>query len=340
MAAAERGCARATTVARRTGHLPGVALTKLFRAVVLGRSGRLCDAVAAAEEAREVSERLPPNAWMPTTASFFRDLSAQHLEPDWERMAAEHWRAATSAERVHWYGLSYAALAGLAHARGGEEAGARHVAGQIMPAVARALPCEPPAQLAAAMVAEIAWVLRDPALAASVEPHVRRLDAGGVGDGYMTLYELTIARLRALQNDLGGASRAFQAARERLDAHGERPLRAIVDFDEALARAHRAGSAPSALVDSARARFAELGMTVWEGRAAELAARTAHAPSGLSKRETEVLRLLATGMTNRQIADALVVSVHTVERHVNNLYRKIGARNRADAAAFAVRSGL
>jgi DNA-binding CsgD family transcriptional regulator len=81
-------------------------------------------------------------------------------------------------------------------------------------------------------------------------------------------------------------------------------------------------------------------MTIWEGRAAALAARTPHAPSGLSKRETEVLRLLATGMTNRQIADALVVSVHTVERHVNNLYRKIGARNRADAAAFAVRSGL
>ena len=60
----------------------------------------------------------------------------------------------------------------------------------------------------------------------------------------------------------------------------------------------------------------------------------------LSRRELEVLRLLAAGESNRLIARRLGLSPHTVERHVANLYRKIGARGRADATAYALRSGL
>ena len=63
-------------------------------------------------------------------------------------------------------------------------------------------------------------------------------------------------------------------------------------------------------------------------------------PNGLSAREVEVLRLLAAGHTNRQIAAALVVSVATAERHIANIYAKIGARGRADATAYALRHGL
>ncbi len=64
------------------------------------------------------------------------------------------------------------------------------------------------------------------------------------------------------------------------------------------------------------------------------------APHGLTPRELEVLRLIASGESNGQIAHALGLSVHTVERHVANLYRKIDARGRADATAFAIRQGL
>ena len=60
----------------------------------------------------------------------------------------------------------------------------------------------------------------------------------------------------------------------------------------------------------------------------------------LTPREIEVLRLLAQGETNAEIAATLGISVHTVERHVVNLYRKIDARGRADATAYAVRRGL
>ena len=70
------------------------------------------------------------------------------------------------------------------------------------------------------------------------------------------------------------------------------------------------------------------------------AGRTVPPPHGLSGRELEVLRWLAAGETNRQIARRLGLSPHTIERHVANLYRKIGARGRADATAYALRNGL
>jgi DNA-binding NarL/FixJ family response regulator len=63
-------------------------------------------------------------------------------------------------------------------------------------------------------------------------------------------------------------------------------------------------------------------------------------PAGLTAREVEVLRLIAAGHSNPEIAEALVLSIHTVERHTVNLYAKIGARGRADAIAFAHRHGL
>ena len=66
----------------------------------------------------------------------------------------------------------------------------------------------------------------------------------------------------------------------------------------------------------------------------------AHGSGSPTARELEVLRLLAQGETNAQIAAALGISVHTVERHVVNLYRKIDARGRADATAYAVRRGI
>jgi non-specific serine/threonine protein kinase len=63
-------------------------------------------------------------------------------------------------------------------------------------------------------------------------------------------------------------------------------------------------------------------------------------PGGLTMREAEVLRMVAAGNTNKEIANALVLSVATVERHLANIYTKIGARGRADATAFAITRGF
>ena len=63
-------------------------------------------------------------------------------------------------------------------------------------------------------------------------------------------------------------------------------------------------------------------------------------PGGLSPRELQVLAELTAGRTNREIARQLVLSPKTVERHLANVYAKIGARNRAQAATYALRHAL
>jgi DNA-binding NarL/FixJ family response regulator len=60
----------------------------------------------------------------------------------------------------------------------------------------------------------------------------------------------------------------------------------------------------------------------------------------LTNRELEVLRLLSAGETNREIAAGLVVSVRTVDRHVSNIYAKLGVSSRAAATSYAHQHGL
>jgi LuxR family transcriptional regulator, maltose regulon positive regulatory protein len=90
-------------------------------------------------------------------------------------------------------------------------------------------------------------------------------------------------------------------------------------------------------------RLLELGAELDAGRARRILASAGggRVPMGeLTAREREVLGLLADGLTNRQIAERLVVSEHTVHRHVTNLLRKLDLPSRTAAAAHAVRSGL
>jgi DNA-binding NarL/FixJ family response regulator len=63
-------------------------------------------------------------------------------------------------------------------------------------------------------------------------------------------------------------------------------------------------------------------------------------PADLTRRELEVLRHLAQGKTNREIAEALVISEHTVINHLSHIFGKIGVDNRTAAAAYALRQGI
>jgi DNA-binding NarL/FixJ family response regulator len=78
-----------------------------------------------------------------------------------------------------------------------------------------------------------------------------------------------------------------------------------------------------------RAALAEIG----EGGAGPL-------PDGLTTRQAEVLRLLAGGMSNKQIASELYLSPATVERHLATIYRKLSLTGRVEATRYAVQNGL
>ena len=89
---------------------------------------------------------------------------------------------------------------------------------------------------------------------------------------------------------------------------------------------------------AARAVFEELGAAPDVAAvAALLGGRDTH---GLSDRELEVLRLIATGKSNREIATTLVISEHTVARHVQNIFRKLDVSSRTAASAFAYEHDL
>jgi two-component system response regulator DesR len=80
-------------------------------------------------------------------------------------------------------------------------------------------------------------------------------------------------------------------------------------------------------------RMVGKGMTVF-------APRSEQPSKPLSEREREVLALIASGATNKEIAGRLYLSPHTVKEHTSSLYRKLGARNRAEAVQRAERLGL
>jgi DNA-binding NarL/FixJ family response regulator len=91
-------------------------------------------------------------------------------------------------------------------------------------------------------------------------------------------------------------------------------------------------------LQAAREAFARLGARVDAERSRK---RTASQdPGGLTARELEVLALVADGETNRAIASALVISEHTVARHVQNIFAKLGVGSRTAASAFAFAHGF
>jgi DNA-binding NarL/FixJ family response regulator len=103
-----------------------------------------------------------------------------------------------------------------------------------------------------------------------------------------------------------------------------------------ISRAIHAAAAHQALLDPAVQDRLLAAATVATARLAPVA----ELPDELTPREAEVLRLIAHGMSNAEIAAALVVSEATVKSHINHLFAKIGARDRAQAVHYAYTHGL
>ncbi|MFP3900431.1 MAG: response regulator transcription factor [Acidimicrobiia bacterium] len=91
--------------------------------------------------------------------------------------------------------------------------------------------------------------------------------------------------------------------------------------------------------EAARSELAGLGSQHAQ-RVEEMTIDRRQPPRGLTERERDVLRLVAAGWTNRQIAQELILSEHTIARHVSNIFTKLGVSSRTAAAAFAFEHGL
>ena len=142
----------------------------------------------------------------------------------------------------------------------------------------------------------------------------------------------------------------------RLAERGERPrtiaLTTYAD-DSSVLGALRAGARGYLTKDAGAEQIRAAVAAVARGEAALDAAVQHHVlaaaveggsggelPDGLTPREAEVLALIADGLTNAEIAERLVVSLATVKSHVNHLFAKAGLRDRAQAVAYAYRTGI
>jgi DNA-binding NarL/FixJ family response regulator len=128
------------------------------------------------------------------------------------------------------------------------------------------------------------------------------------------------------------------------------------DLDEYVFEALRAGASGFLLKDTPPARLAQAIRTVRDGdailapqvtrRLVERFAAPRPEPAAavalaeLTERETQVLRLVARGLSNSEIADALVVSLPTVKTHVGRILMKLGLRDRVQAVVLAYETGL
>ena len=147
--------------------------------------------------------------------------------------------------------------------------------------------------------------------------------------------------------------------RERLDGSGyprrtsgaaiSRPARILAAADAYQAmrepRPHRPARSPDDAAAELRAdvRAGRLDSDAVEavlGAAGHRVARRRAGPAGLTPREVQVLRLLARGLSSREIAEQLVIAPKTAANHIEHIYSKIGAANRATASLFAMRHGL
>jgi DNA-binding CsgD family transcriptional regulator len=151
----------------------------------------------------------------------------------------------------------------------------------------------------------------------------------------------TGARCRALVLAARGDLEAASAAAARaLREHDGLPLpfelgRTLVVRGAVERRAKRKREARGTLTKALEI-FEELGASLWADKArAELARIGGRAPSSLDLTPTEdkVAALVASGSTNREVAEALFVSVHTVEANLKRIYRKLGVRSRTELAS-------
>ena len=162
----------------------------------------------------------------------------------------------------------------------------------------------------------------------------------GAADRYLGM-------LATVLGDWPRAEEHFEAALALNATLGARTWSAHTSFEYArMLLARRSGDdryAAATLLGEAVTLAAEIGLPTVTAKIAALgeAVQCSHSlPDGLTAREVEILRLVARGLSNRQIGQELFISEHTAANHIRSILRKTDCANRTEAAAYAHRRGL
>jgi DNA-binding CsgD family transcriptional regulator len=172
------------------------------------------------------------------------------------------------------------------------------------------------------------------------EPFRGRHVANGAGSGvYMGPVELQLGLAAGALGRLDAAVADLETAVSICDANGARgyAVQARVELAAVLARRQAPGDLDRvrAALDAAAGEAERLAMVPFTERIEQLRARVGVSPSPLSPRELEVARLVARGLTNKQIGETLFVSERTAENHVQHILLKLGFSNRSQVAAWS-----
>lgn len=283
-------------------------LAYALQAVAAGRAGDRSSAAELAQAGVDAYARLGRPSREPPFAQLVQLLTQTQDAPDWDRLAS----AARRLVADHWptpYAVSLTAVVALARVRAGDRTGCRTALLDVITALESVPQHLSSTNAALGPAVEAAWRLEDRTLGKRLLPVAKRMLSAGGGDFYMSQRDLAEARLALLSGRRDAARTAYGRALERLEEAAERTLRPVV-------------------------------VSEYEQLVAGPGGSSTRAGDRLTQRQLEVLLLLSEGLTNQQIADRLVVSINTVNRHVADIYRKIGAANRVAAAAYVARHGL
>jgi DNA-binding CsgD family transcriptional regulator len=297
------------------------------RAALFLLHGAWDDALAAAEEAQERAARGDPQGlW----GAWYQHGEVHRLRGEWAAAESSYERAEAS---------GYEPEPGLALLRLAQGNGAL-ARSLILGAVEHVDPGERRGLLAA--VVEIQLGVGDVPAARAAADELAALSRSSPMPMLQAIAEQAESAVLLAEGDARGALTASRRAWARwrdLDVPYEAARCRLIATRACRALGDEASAAME--LDAARVVFVELG-----ARQALAAAEAESSPArherddGLSAREVEVLRLVAAGDTNRDIARELYLSEKTVERHLSNIFGKLAVSSRSAATAYAFRHGL
>ncbi len=338
---ARRRIDRLVAHARHVGDWHGLPRLLLTKAGIDARSGDVASATATLDEATTGVYQTGEGAWMENLNILSHRLAALRGDVDEARRieAAVQQRLETNPALAHERWSTAVSAAELDLALGDAAAAQRGI--EPLLATAGTDPLKPASACTLVVLAVeiLVAVGRVDDAAALAERWMPGLRASGV-----PWIEAEVERASAVLLAAGGDVDAALAASERAISLTEDSgipfveARALLTAGEVRRRSRQKARAREAL-ETAVAIFTRLGARLWAGRArAELARVAARRPAGapLTATEHRVVELVAAGRANREIADALFMSVHTVEAHLTRLFRELDVHSRTELARLAI----